>query len=102
MLVLIWLQTVCKGYQETTKVAASKERVSNTESIKKCRAKHLGQFIVTSFSGMKHILASFFLGQTVLTKNRCYSVDKAVETLIRCHILYRMWHLIRVSTAWST
>ena len=24
--VLIWVQTVCKGYQQTTKVAASKER----------------------------------------------------------------------------
>ena len=27
LLVLIWPQTVCKGYQQTTKVAASKERV---------------------------------------------------------------------------
>ena len=27
LLVLIWVQTVCKGYQQTTKVAASKERV---------------------------------------------------------------------------
>ena len=26
--VLIWVQTVCKGYQQTTKVAASKETVS--------------------------------------------------------------------------
>ena len=25
--VLIWVQTVCKGYQQTTKVASSKERV---------------------------------------------------------------------------
>ena len=25
--VLIWVQTVCKGYQQTTKVAACKERV---------------------------------------------------------------------------
>ena len=25
--VLMWVQTVCKGYQQTTKVAASKERV---------------------------------------------------------------------------
>ena len=25
--VLIWVQTVCKGYQQTTKVAARKERV---------------------------------------------------------------------------
>ena len=25
--VLIWVQTVCKGYQQTIKVAASKERV---------------------------------------------------------------------------
>ena len=30
LLVLIWVQTVCKGYQQTTwKVAASKERVKN-------------------------------------------------------------------------
>ena len=27
MSVLIWVQTVCKGYQQMTKVAASKERV---------------------------------------------------------------------------
>ena len=27
MSVLIWVQTVCKGYQQTTKFAASKERV---------------------------------------------------------------------------
>ena len=26
--ILIWVQTACKGYQQTTKVAASKERVS--------------------------------------------------------------------------
>ena len=29
MLVLIWVQTVCKGYQHTTKVASSKERVES-------------------------------------------------------------------------
>ena len=28
MSVLIWLQTVCKGYQQTTKVTTSKERVN--------------------------------------------------------------------------
>ena len=27
--VLIWVQTVCKGYQQTTKVDASEERVKN-------------------------------------------------------------------------
>ena len=27
ILVLIWFQTVCKGYQQTIKVATSKERV---------------------------------------------------------------------------
>ena len=27
LLVLIWVQTVCRGYQQTTRVAASKERV---------------------------------------------------------------------------
>ena len=27
LLLLIWVQTVCKGYQQMTKVAASKERV---------------------------------------------------------------------------
>ena len=26
--VLIWVQTVCKGYQQMTKVAASKKRVN--------------------------------------------------------------------------
>ena len=33
--VLIWVQTLCKGYQQTTKVAASKERVKSivTETI---------------------------------------------------------------------
>ena len=31
-LVLIWVQTVCKGYQQKTKVAASKERVINIYS----------------------------------------------------------------------
>ena len=25
---LIWIQTLCKGYQQTTKVAASKERLN--------------------------------------------------------------------------
>ena len=29
LLVLIWVQTVCKGYQQMTKVAASKERVDH-------------------------------------------------------------------------
>ena len=29
MSVLIWVQTVCRGYRQTTKVAASKERVNN-------------------------------------------------------------------------
>ena len=28
--VLIWVQTVCKGYQQTTKFTASKERVKTT------------------------------------------------------------------------
>ena len=28
MSVLIWVQTVCKGYQQTTKVAVVKERVN--------------------------------------------------------------------------
>ena len=28
--VLIWVQTVCKGYQQTTKVAASNERVNSS------------------------------------------------------------------------
>ena len=28
--VLIWVQTVCKGYQQMTKVATSKERVNET------------------------------------------------------------------------
>ena len=28
LLVLIWVQTDCKGYQQTTKIAASKERVN--------------------------------------------------------------------------
>ena len=28
MLVLIWVLTVCKGYRQTIKLAASKERVS--------------------------------------------------------------------------
>ena len=27
LLVLIWFQTVCKGYQQTAKLATSKERV---------------------------------------------------------------------------
>ena len=27
--VLLWVQTVCKGYQQQTKVAASKERVES-------------------------------------------------------------------------
>ena len=27
--VLIWKQTVCKGYQQTTKVAADKKRLRN-------------------------------------------------------------------------
>ena len=31
MSVLIWVQTVCKGYQQTTKVAASKGKVINFE-----------------------------------------------------------------------
>ena len=31
MLVLIWVQTVCKRYQQMTKAAASKERVKGTE-----------------------------------------------------------------------
>ena len=29
LLVLIWVQTVCKGYQQTTKNATSNERVNN-------------------------------------------------------------------------
>ena len=29
MSVLIWVQTVCKGYQRTTKVAPSKERINS-------------------------------------------------------------------------
>ena len=29
MLVLIWVQTVCKGYQQTSKVTISKERVNH-------------------------------------------------------------------------
>ena len=28
LLVLIWVQTICNGYQQMTKVAASKERVN--------------------------------------------------------------------------
>ena len=36
--VLIWVQTLCKGYQQTTKVAASKERVKTkmTGSLSEC------------------------------------------------------------------
>ena len=29
LLILIWIQTVCKGYQQTTKVAAGKERAKD-------------------------------------------------------------------------
>ena len=29
LLVLIWVQTVCKGYQQTTRVVTSKERVNS-------------------------------------------------------------------------
>ena len=30
---LIWIQPVRKGYQQTTKVAVSKERVNNTDNV---------------------------------------------------------------------
>ena len=33
MLVLIWDQTVCKGYQQTTEVAACKERVKTISKL---------------------------------------------------------------------
>ena len=45
MSVLIWVQTACKIYQQTTKIAASKERVSvaiipenvqNTKNVQNC------------------------------------------------------------------
>ena len=83
MLVLIWLQTVCKGYQETTKVPASNERVFN-----EMQGKAFGTIHSDKFFWYEACLRIFFLGhmQTVQTKNR----------------RYRMWNLIRVSTAWST
>ena len=34
LLVLIWVKTVCKGYQKTTKIPASKDRVKSEVGIK--------------------------------------------------------------------
>ena len=34
--VLIWVQTVCKGYHQTTQVAACKERVNKRKTYKVC------------------------------------------------------------------
>ena len=31
LLVMLWVQTVCKGYQQKTKVTASKERINNCQ-----------------------------------------------------------------------
>ena len=40
MWVLIWEQTVCKGYQQTTKVAADKKRVRKPNSNERFKADH--------------------------------------------------------------
>ena len=33
LMVLIWVQTVCKGYQQMTKVATCKARVNSSEQL---------------------------------------------------------------------
>ena len=54
--VLIWIQTVCKCYQQTTKVAASKERVNiihYTQSLTQSLSKRQTVWLCRSWSGSK-------------------------------------------------
>ena len=54
MSVLIWVQTVCKGYRETTKVVASKERVLTIS-------------VMSGSSGLGSAISSCIEVSTVLT-----------------------------------
>ena len=47
LLLLIWVQTVCKGYQQTTKVAANKERVKvpSSQSVLKKKYRQMNLII---------------------------------------------------------
>ena len=59
MSVLIWVKTVCKGYQQTTKVSAGKERVKS-KGINFLKSPQLSADTVLrkkqQFSGQFHIM----------------------------------------------
>ena len=54
MSVLIWLQTVCKGYQQMTKMAAKKERVQLNFVVESKNVYYIGliQVFIRPYYGM--------------------------------------------------
>ena len=58
--VLIWVQTVCKGYQPMTKVPASKERVKILHHVMSCEDTFSDTFAKGSISRLRHILEECF------------------------------------------
>ena len=76
MLVLIWVQTVCKGYQEMTKAAASKERVNG---------------IFVSFDTI-----SSYRSQVIISKIHCTFVTKY------CYMLLNCMNLDNVCYSWAS
>ena len=58
LLGLIWIQTVSKGYQQTTKVATSRERVkSATAVLIFCPQKHVALYQSTSEEHLQYVFA---------------------------------------------
>ena len=78
MSVLIWIQTVCKGYQQTTKVADSKERVkrvwiqirTNVMTARLSVGPDLGPNCLPRLSAEKKVASSKFYLQTFWTQIR--------------------------------
>ena len=51
---LIWFQTVCKGYQQTTMIAVSKEKVKHACSCRESMEVEGGQSKIQSSSQVMH------------------------------------------------
>ena len=63
MSVLIWVQTISKGYQQTSKVAASKESSENSKmsSVANCRSGLKKNYLVKLQILIHMLLANIFL-----------------------------------------
>ena len=98
--VLIWVQIVCKGYQQTTKIAASKDRQTCSSIRRAVRIFGLAHVPIT-LSGQRTanvlIILCWYAGwpAPLLFTNGtkcCSNKDDATEAITPSDALFRWWH----------